>query len=81
MKLKPAVHSSVLFSVVVRPLLFDIPFSPGEAFYNMVMQVLRKVGNFLAPPASKSEDGRDQWPSRAAFLLAAMGGCAGQGKS
>jgi solute carrier family 6 GABA transporter-like protein 1 len=54
----------------------------------MVMQVLRKVGNllrkvgnFLAPPASKSEDGRDQWPSRAAFLLAAMGGCAGQGKS
>ncbi|KAL0260169.1 hypothetical protein SLS55_005915 [Diplodia seriata] len=26
-----------------------------------------------------SDDGRDQWPSRAAFLLAAMGGCAGQG--
>jgi hypothetical protein len=29
--------------------------------------------------AARSSDGRDQWPSRAAFLLAAMGGCAGQG--
>ncbi|CAD0115502.1 unnamed protein product [Aureobasidium uvarum] len=31
------------------------------------------------PEPEKAEDGRDQWPSRAAFLLAAMGGCAGQG--
>ncbi|KAI4722617.1 SNF-domain-containing protein [Aureobasidium sp. EXF-10727] len=31
------------------------------------------------PESEKAEDGRDQWPSRAAFLLAAMGGCAGQG--
>src|SRR3954471_8154504 len=45
----------------------------------MAMPFLRKVGDYLAPPAKKSEDGRDQWPSRAAFLLAAMGGCAGQG--
>ncbi|KAL4881793.1 hypothetical protein BJY04DRAFT_188122 [Aspergillus karnatakaensis] len=43
------------------------------------VQYLKKVGAFLAPPPKKSEDGRDQWPSRAAFLLAAMGGCAGQG--
>jgi solute carrier family 6 (neurotransmitter transporter, GABA) member 1 len=43
------------------------------------MQTLKKVGNWLAPPPAKSDDGRDQWPSRAAFLLAAMGGCAGQG--
>ncbi|KAH7408239.1 hypothetical protein DE146DRAFT_752384 [Phaeosphaeria sp. MPI-PUGE-AT-0046c] len=43
------------------------------------MNVLRKVGGYLAPPPPKSDDGRDQWPSRAAFLLAAMGGCAGQG--
>ncbi|KAH9883498.1 putative sodium/chloride dependent neurotransmitter transporter [Xylariomycetidae sp. FL2044] len=42
-------------------------------------QHLRRVINYLAPPPSQSEDGRDQWPSRAAFLLAAMGGCAGQG--
>lgn len=35
--------------------------------------------NCIAPEPEKSEDGRDQWPSRAAFLLAAMGGCAGQG--
>jgi len=33
----------------------------------------------LAPPPNKSADGRDQWPSRAAFLLASMGGCAGMG--
>jgi len=44
-----------------------------------VMNSLRKVGGYLAPPPPQSEDGRDQWPSRAAFLLAAMGGCAGQG--
>lgn len=43
------------------------------------MNVLRKVGAWVAPPPAKSDDGRDQWPSRAAFLLAAMGGCAGQG--
>jgi solute carrier family 6 GABA transporter-like protein 1 len=43
------------------------------------MNVLRKIGAALAPPPPKSDDGRDQWPSRAAFLLAAMGGCAGQG--
>jgi len=45
----------------------------------MAMRFLGKIGSYLAPQASKSEDGRDQWPSRAAFLLAAMGGCAGQG--
>ncbi|EMD66907.1 hypothetical protein COCSADRAFT_135357 [Bipolaris sorokiniana ND90Pr] len=45
----------------------------------MAMRTLRKIGDYIAPPAAKSEDGRDQWPSRAAFLLAAMGGCAGQG--
>lgn len=39
----------------------------------------RKFVGWIAPPPQKSEDGRDQWPSRAAFLLAAMGGCAGQG--
>lgn len=45
----------------------------------LVTQYLKKVGGWLAPPAEKSDEGRDQWPSRAAFLLAAMGGCAGQG--
>jgi solute carrier family 6 GABA transporter-like protein 1 len=38
-----------------------------------------KALNIIAPEPAKSDDGRDQWPSRAAFLLAAMGGCAGQG--
>ncbi|KXT15663.1 hypothetical protein AC579_6131 [Pseudocercospora musae] len=44
-----------------------------------IAQYLRKAINVIAPPPNKSTDGRDQWPSRAAFLLAAMGGCAGQG--
>ena len=46
------------------------------------MHVPRKVVrvfDFFFPPPDQSSDGRDQWPSRAAFLLAAMGGCAGQG--
>lgn len=43
------------------------------------MNTLKKVGNWLAPPPDKSDDGRDQWPSRTAFLLASMGGCAGMG--
>ncbi|KAF7544873.1 hypothetical protein G7Z17_g9619 [Cylindrodendrum hubeiense] len=44
-----------------------------------ILPALKKVGIWLAPPPQKSEDGRAQWPSRAAFLLAAMGGCAGMG--
>ncbi|KAF2267732.1 SNF-domain-containing protein [Lojkania enalia] len=43
------------------------------------VQYLKKLGTWFAPPPAKSEDGRDQWPSRASFLLASMGGCAGQG--
>ncbi|PGH16193.1 hypothetical protein AJ79_01960 [Helicocarpus griseus UAMH5409] len=45
----------------------------------VLVQYLKKAVSWLAPPPQKSSDGRDQWPSRAAFLLAAMGGCAGQG--
>ncbi|CAI7653166.1 unnamed protein product [Penicillium glandicola] len=45
----------------------------------VLAQYLKKIVGWIAPPPQKSEDGRDQWPSRAAFLLAAMGGCAGQG--
>jgi len=33
----------------------------------------------LLPKNEQSEDGRDQWPSRTAFLLAAVGGAVGQG--
>ncbi|KAI9898706.1 hypothetical protein N3K66_007066 [Trichothecium roseum] len=43
------------------------------------MGILKKVGGWFAPPPNKAEDGRDQWPSRTAFVLAAMGGCAGMG--
>lgn len=44
-----------------------------------MLQYLKKVALWFAPPPKKATDGRDQWPSRAAFLLASMGGCAGQG--
>lgn len=40
------------------------------------MNVLKKV---FAPDAKKSDDGRDQWPSRLSFILAAMGGAVGLG--
>lgn len=36
--------------------------------------LLKKVYQFLSPEAEKEEDGRDKWPSRAAFVLAAMVG-------
>jgi hypothetical protein len=29
--------------------------------------------------AKTADDGRDQWPSRLSFILAAMGGCVGLG--
>lgn len=38
------------------------------------MNVIKKVGGWLKPAEKKSEDGRDQWPSRTAFLLASVGG-------
>jgi solute carrier family 6 (neurotransmitter transporter, GABA) member 1 len=44
-----------------------------------VWRGLKAAGRMFAPPPDKSDDGRDQWPSRAAFLLASMGGCAGMG--
>lgn len=43
------------------------------------MGAFRKVVDFIAPPPPKGEDGRDQWPSRTAFILAAMGGAVGLG--
>ncbi|KAI8648681.1 hypothetical protein NCS57_01480200 [Fusarium keratoplasticum] len=39
----------------------------------------KNVVNFFAPEADKEEDGRDKWPSRTAFVLAAMGGAVGLG--
>jgi solute carrier family 6 (neurotransmitter transporter, GABA) member 1 len=43
------------------------------------MNFLRKGVDFFAPPAQKSADGRDQWGTRAGFVLAAMGGAVGLG--
>ncbi|KAH7144586.1 hypothetical protein B0J13DRAFT_675895 [Dactylonectria estremocensis] len=39
----------------------------------------KQVVNWIAPDAAKEEDGRDKWPSRAPFVLAAMGGAVGLG--
>jgi solute carrier family 6 GABA transporter-like protein 1 len=41
--------------------------------------IAKSIASAFAPPPSKAADGRDQWPSRTAFVLAAMGGCAGMG--
>ncbi|KAG4441874.1 hypothetical protein IFR05_002675 [Cadophora sp. M221] len=43
------------------------------------MNALKKAVNIFAPAAEKSEDGRDKWASRPAFVLAAMGGAIGLG--
>ncbi|KID93593.1 Sodium:neurotransmitter symporter, partial [Metarhizium majus ARSEF 297] len=43
------------------------------------MDKLKSITKYLLPSPPQSSDGRDQWPSRTAFLLAAMGGCAGMG--
>lgn len=40
------------------------------------MDVVKKI---FAPQAKKADDGRDQWPSRLSFILAAMGGAVGLG--
>ena len=40
---------------------------------------LKRAVDWFLPAPQVADDGRDQWSSRAAFLLAAMGGCAGQG--
>lgn len=39
----------------------------------------QKCLNKIAPPANKSDDGRDAWGSRRSFILAAMGGAVGFG--
>ncbi|KAF1953594.1 SNF-domain-containing protein [Byssothecium circinans] len=38
----------------------------------MVPPLVNKVVAWIVPPPKKSADGRDQWPSRTAFLLTAM---------
>ncbi|CAI6336661.1 unnamed protein product [Periconia digitata] len=43
------------------------------------MDKLRAVGNFVAPPPLKDAEGRDQWPSRTAFMLASLSGVIGMG--
>jgi hypothetical protein len=35
--------------------------------------------HIFVPTNKKASDGRDQWPSRTSFILAAMGGCVGLG--
>lgn len=43
------------------------------------MDRVRKIVNFVAPPPAKGADGRDQWPSRTAFILASLSGVIGMG--
>lgn len=36
------------------------------------MAIFKKILSVLNPVADKESDGRDMWPNRAAFILAAM---------
>jgi solute carrier family 6 (neurotransmitter transporter, GABA) member 1 len=47
--------------------------------FRFIMAFFRKAVDFIAPQANKHDDGRDAWPSRTAFVLAAMGGAIGLG--
>lgn len=40
---------------------------------------LKWLARIFGPEPKKSEDGRDQWPNRAAYVLASMGGAIGFG--
>jgi hypothetical protein len=48
-------------------------------FFSFIMGFFRKAIDFIAPPPKQNDDGRDAWPSRTAFVLAAMGGAIGLG--
>jgi len=43
------------------------------------MDRVKRIVNIVAPPPSKGPDGRDQWPSRTAFILASLSGVIGMG--
>lgn len=43
------------------------------------MDKVKKIINKIAPPPAKGADGRDQWPSRTAFILASLSGVIGMG--
>jgi solute carrier family 6 GABA transporter-like protein 1 len=43
------------------------------------MDTLKKIVAKVAPPPAKDADGRDQWPSRTAFILASLSGVIGMG--
>lgn len=43
------------------------------------MDQLRKLTSWFSITNKKSDDGRDQWPSRTAFILASVGGAVGMG--
>ncbi|KAL4722260.1 hypothetical protein ACLX1H_011042, partial [Fusarium chlamydosporum] len=43
------------------------------------MGFMGKISGLLAPPPKQADDGRDQWPSRTAYLLASCGGAVGMG--
>lgn len=44
------------------------------------MNVVRKIaGKFSSSSKKTTEDGRDQWPTRASYILACMGGAVGMG--
>lgn len=40
---------------------------------------LKKIARIFGPEPKKSEDGRDMWPTRTAYVLASMGGAIGFG--
>lgn len=71
--------SSYLYSVVPQLCIDEnnftgTTFSCNEHQYSVLIMSskVKRVYKWFAPDAEKEEDGRDKWPSRTAFVLAAM---------
>jgi hypothetical protein len=43
------------------------------------MEIKDWLRTVFSSKTKTADDGRDQWPSRTSFILAAMGGCVGLG--
>jgi hypothetical protein len=62
-----------LVSLLVPPFLAHSPLKPASQRNKLaIMGFARKALKILNPVAEKENDGRDVWPNRAAFILAAI---------
>ena len=70
---------------VARPSPYINAWNTRFSVHTLIFQHSATMGvasifkTIFLPTTKKAQDGRDQWPSRTSFILAAMGGCVGLG--